>query len=218
MGLQLDFSADQAVFDNLEAVTFTSVRTAGNQTTPVPDAGFYPGATGEASPSNGVYTKGTATFSVRAAAVAGVGGAKPRDRVTRSNGDVYTVLSASPGNITQVWQLSCVCLKLAADLRQTGVLSRPANTQDGAGRPSRASYATVTDGIPCRVQPLGGQATDSLDKRTIPQRFAAYLGVALDARAGDRFTCDGANYTILAVGNPERMDELQTLSLEILLP
>lgn len=215
----LDFSSDQTVLDNTEAVTFTSVRTAGGETAAVASAGYYPQPVAEGAPSRGVYTKGRARFSIKAAELDAVGGAKPRDTVTLGT-KVYTVLSAELGRITNVWQIDAICLALAADLRDTGGHYRPANARDDAGRPARATFAQVagTGDIPCRVQPLGGQAGDVLDKRTIPQRFAAYVGTPLDARAGDQFRVGSTHYTIVGSSNPERIDELQVLTLEVVLP
>lgn len=215
MGLALDFSADQAVFDNLEAVTFTSVRAAGNVTVAVTDATFSYITLREAAASNGVYEAGDVTFSIRQSLLAAVGGAKPRDTVVRaSDGQTYTVLTATPTVMTKVWDVTCRNLVLAADLRQTGTLARPTNAQDAAGRPTLASYTTVAANIACRVQPEGGAASDVGDRRTIPKRFAAILGVQVDAHAKDTFTCDGVTYTVLESRNPERIDQLQSLVLE----
>lgn len=214
MGMQLDFGADQAVFDNTEVVTFTSVKTAGNETAEVDDAGFYPTSSAEGAPSYGVYTKGLARFSIRLAALEGIDGAKPRDTITRGNSEVYTVLRAIRGSISGVWQLDAVNLVLAADLRSTGTLSRPSNAQDTAGRPTLASYTAIATDIACRVQPEGGDATDVLGRRTIPKRFTAFLASTVDARAKDKFVSGGVTYTVLAARQPERIDELMTLTLE----
>jgi hypothetical protein len=199
-----------------EAVTVTSVRpNSSNVVTSVSNAGVYRLSNGEASPSFGVYTKndirvtiGQDDFSFTP---------KPRDTVLWK-GDTYTVLEVGGSDWLKFWTLTARNLILAADLRQTGTLSRPSAAQDSTLRPGRASYSTVTDNIPCRLQPVGGTAGDNLDKRTIPQRFAAIVGVFLDARAGDRFTVSTANYTVISSANPERIDELQSLTLEVLLP
>lgn len=213
--MNLDFSADQSIFDNLEAVTFTSVRTAGNQSVGVTDATFDFVSLKEAAASNGVYQAGDVSFSVRQSLLTGLGGAKPRDTVLRaSDGQTYTVLTATPTVFTKIWDLVCRNLILAADLRQTGTLSRPSNAQDSAGRPTLASYTAVATDVPCRVQPMGGAAGDVLDRRTIAQRFAAILGQQVDARAKDKFVSGGVTYTVLESKNPERIDELQTLTLE----
>ena len=217
MGLTLNFEANQVAIANTEAVTFASVRLAGNQTASVSDAGFYPEPIAEGAPSFGVYTKGRAKFSIRMSLLVGVNGAKPRDTVTRANSDVYTVLTASPGVISGIWQLDAVNLVLAADLRTTGTLKRLGNTQDSAGRArsSGGDYSVIADSIPCRVEPTGGSATDALDRRTIPNRFTAFVGMPLDARAKDQFIADGVTYTVIDSDNPERIDELQSLTLEV---
>lgn len=217
--MSIDFSTDQAYFDNLETVTFTSVRLAGNQTASVTDAGFYPGATSEGAPSRGVYTKGTARFSIRVSTISSVSGAKPRDTITRSNGDVYTVLSANPGNITQTWQIDAVCLKIAADLDQTGVLKRAATAQDTTGRSANltSGYTTVTSGINCRVQPTSNRAGDTYDRRTMVNTARAFLDQQVDARAKDIFVCDGVTWTVVSSSNPELLSELPYLELEVIL-
>ncbi|HEY1191551.1 MAG TPA: hypothetical protein VGE74_28220 [Gemmata sp.] len=212
----LDFSADQALFDNLESVTFTSVRRSGNQTvTGITDATFDFVGIREAAQSGGVYQAGDVSFSIRQSLLNGVGGAKPGDQVTRaSDGQTYTVLSAIPTVMTRVWDLTCRNLILAADLRSTGTLSRPELAQDSAGRPALASYTDVAADIPCRVQPEGGSATETFGRVTMPKRYTAYLGVQVDARAKDRFVSDGVTYTVLEMRAPERIDQLMSLTLE----
>ena len=219
MGFALDFSADQDVFDNLEAVTFTSVRNAGNQSVDVDDATFEFVTLKEAAASKGVYQAGDVNFSLRQSLLADVGGAKPRDTVTReSDGQTYTVLTAVPTVMTRVWNLTCRNLILAADLRSTGTLSRPSNAQDTAGRPTLGTYSDVASGIACRVQPEGGQATDAQGRRQMPKRFTTYLGTQVEARAKDRFVSDGVTYTVMEVREPERLDQLMSLVLERMTP
>lgn len=210
----LDFSADQAVLDNLETVTFTSVRTAGNQTVNVTDATIDWITLREAQASNGVYQLGDAKFTIRQSLLTGVSGAKPRDTITRSDTRVWTILSATPPGIEGVWNLTARDLVLANDLRQTGTLSRPSNAQDTAGRPTLASYTAVVTDVPCRVQPEGGTATDQLGRKTIPQRFTAFLGQQVEARAKDKFVAGGVTYTVLEWKNPERITDLMSLTLE----
>lgn len=211
----LDFSADQAIIDNLEAVTFTSVRTAGNESVEVDDASFDFVTLKEAAASNGVYQAGDVSFSIRQSLLVDLGGAKPGDLVLRaSDGQTYTVLTAIPTVFTKVWDITCRNLILANDLRQTGTLSRPSNAQDAAARPTLASYTVVAENIPCRVQPMGGSVADVFDRKTIPQRFTAFLGVQVEAHAKDKFVAGGVTYTVLEWQNPERIDELMSLTLE----
>lgn len=199
-----------------EAVTVTSVRpNSANVAADLTNAAAFRQSGGEAAPSRGAYAKYDVVFTL------GMDDLpfepKPRDTVTWK-GSIYTVLDVTGSDWLKFWRVTARNLVLAADLRQTGTLSRPAVTQDSSGLPARSSYATVTGDVPCRVQPLGGTATDVLEKRTIPQRFTAFVGVLLDARASDRFVCNGVTYTVTGVSNPERIDELQSLSLEVLIP
>jgi len=210
--VRLDFSADQAIFDNLEEVTFTSVRTAGNESVTVADAGVYEDGVNEAQPSHGVYTRQRYRFTIRGDELLAVGGAKPRDTVTFDGND-YTVLECALGEITNFWQLRCVRLVLAADLDQSGTLTRFTNAKDSAYRSSNAATTTVGT-VSCRLQPEGGSATDAIDRRTIPKRYTAFLATALAAQAKDVFTVSGTAYTVLEVRNLERLDELPQLILE----
>lgn len=214
MGFALDFSGDQTALDNLEPVTFTSARIAGDVTVTVEDATIDWVSLREAAASNGAYQIGDTKFTVRRSALADLGGAKVADRVTRADGSVWTVLSAAPPGIEGVWNLTTRNLTLANDLRGTGTLSRPVTAQTAAGRSAKTSYTDVAANIPCRVQPEGGTAADSLGQRTMPKRYTAYLGQQVDARASDRFVCAGVTYTVLEVRQPERIDQLMSLGLE----
>lgn len=215
MAANLDFSRHRVVFHNTEAVTYTSVRTnSASAAASVPDASFYERGTKEGAPSYGVYTKGLVRFRIRHDAIAGVGGAKPRDTIYRpKDGHTYTVLSASMGKLTRTWALDCVNLVLAADLRESGQLLRPSNTQDATGRASLNAYVAVAT-VDCRVQPAESSAGDYLERRTMPKRFTAFLASAVGAQAKDRFAVGAAVYTILAERNGERIDELPQLDLE----
>lgn len=211
---RLDFSADQYIFDNLEEVTFTSVRTAGNVSVVVADAGVYEDGLSEAQPSHGVYTRERYRFTVRGDELLSVGGAKPRDTVTFDS-NTYTVLEAALGEITNFWQLRCVRLILAADLDQSGVLTRPSNAQDTTGRASLATYSTVGT-VNCRVQPISGVNTDVFGRVTQPKRFNAFLESSLGAKAKDVFTVSGTAYSVIEEQNVERLDELPMLVLELI--
>lgn len=207
--------ASQRFIPWLEAVTVTSVRPNSSDVVTPTTAGVHRQGGGEAAPSRGVYTKYDVLFTFSQDDLTFT--PKPRDTVLWK-GDTYTVLSVDGSDLLKFWRLTARNLILAADLRQTGTLSRPNTAQDTTLRPGRASYTTVTASIPCRVQPTTGTAGDALGKRTIPQQYSCIVGEQLDARAGDRFTVGADNYSVIASNNPERIDELQTLTLEILLP
>lgn len=212
----LDFSDDQDLFDNLEEVSFVSVRLSGNRTVArITDATFDFVSLKEAAASKGAYQAGDVSFSIRQALLTETGGAKPGDKVIRqSDGRTYTVLSAIPTVMTRVWDLTCRDLILAHDLRGTGTLSRPQAGQDAAGRPVKSTYNVVAADVPCRVQSQGSSTEDALGKRTMSTKLTAYLGEQVDAQAKDRFVSDGVTYTVLGVKNPDRIDQLMSLDLE----
>lgn len=214
MPFVLDFSDDQSVLDNLETVTVTSVRTAGNQTAAGIEATFDDETAAEAQPSRGVYARRYARFTFRYADASAVAAVKPRDTITRPDATVYTVLEATLGEITQCWNIRAVRLYFPSHLVESGTLSRPSNAQDTTGRAALTSYSTVASGIECRVQPEGGAATDVLGRRTIPARYVAYLGTQVDARAKDRLTVGGVTYTVNEVHDPERIDSMLSLICE----
>jgi hypothetical protein len=214
--MNFDFESDQGIFDNLEAITYTSVATAGNTTVSVTDAGFYRTQSGlaEGAPSQGVYVKATARFTIRGSLLTSVGGVKPADTITRTDGSVWTVLRAMPPVISGVWQIDAIDLILSNGLVQSGTIDRPDNTQDSAYRAALTNYTNVASNIPCRLQPVGGDAKDALDRRTLPQRFTAFLGQQVVTRAKDRLTVAGTMYTVLDFKLPQRIDELMTLTVE----
>jgi len=199
----------------LETVTVTSVRPNSTDQEGEFEAGAYKLTGVEGAPSYGVYTKYTVRFTLSYADLPF--DPKPRDRITWKD-DTYTVLSATGSDWQQFWVADAVNLVLAEDLRQTGTLTRWVSAQDAAYRPARAAETTVAADVPCRVQPLGWDAADVNEKRTGPRRFAAFLGQALDARAGDRFAAGGESFTVVSYRDPERVDELPSLTLEAVLP
>jgi len=198
----------------LETVTVTSVRPNSTDQEGECEAGVYKLTGVEGAPSYGVYTKHTVRFTLSYADLPF--DPKPRDRITWK-GDAYTVLSATGSDWQQFWVADAVNLVLAEDLRQTGTLTRWAATQDAAYRQAQAASATLAADVPCRLQPLGWSADDTLDRRTGPKRFAAFLASALDARAKDVFAVSGTAYTVLEYADPERIDELPRLTLEEIL-
>lgn len=217
MGKQLDFSRDQAIFDNLESLTFTSAGAAeGVAPVEVDDATFEFIGLKEAAASRGVYQAGDVTFSIRQSLLQDLGGAKPGDSVLRAaDGQTYTVLTAVPTVFTKVWDVTCRNLILVNGLRSTGTLSRPSNAQDSTGRAALTTYANVAAGVACKVQPEDSAAVDLLDRKTAARRFTAFLAAQVVAKAKDRFVCDGVTYTVLGSKNPERIGDLMSLTLEV---
>jgi hypothetical protein len=217
--MTLDFETDQTCIDNLEAVTYTSIATIGNTAVAILDAAFYRAAgLGEGSPSQGVYVKALGRFSIRPSLLAAVGGVKPADTITRTDGSIWTVLRAVTPSVS-VYQIDVIDLILSNGLQQSGTLLRPLTTKDAAGRQALGPYAgynVIATGIPCRLQPITGDVTDVFDRKSVVQKWTAIIGTQLTASAKDVFSVDNVTfYTVLGFKNPQRIDELQTLSLEL---
>lgn len=206
--------ATQTHVNNLwgESLTVTSVRpNSSNVAAAVTGARYLRGAR-ERRASYGNYTAADEVFTIATDAVAFT--PKPRDTVTRGS-DVLTVLSVDGSPWLKFWILTCVNLVLAADLRSTGTLSRPNFVQDDAGRRALGTYTAVATDVPCRVQPADSAAVDALDRRVIVGHYQAILGTAVSARAQDRFVSGGVTYTVTGYRDPERIDDLMTLELEL---
>jgi hypothetical protein len=215
MSLQLDFEWNQIAIANPEAVTFTSVATAGNVDVAILDAGFYRAGQGivEGGPSLGAYQRFDAVFSIRMSLLTGVGGAKPGDEITTDDATTWTVLSASPGVISGIWQLHCVFLTITGLLGELGTLSRPTLAQDAAGRQNLGTYNPIATDVPCWVEPMDATAGDTFDRRTMALTYKAYLQNPVAAQTRDRWTVGGLDYTITKVSLGDRLDRLQELDL-----
>ncbi len=138
------------------------------------------------------------------------------DLIQDAGGTDYTILSVDLNRWRQTYKCQTVSLALANGLTETGTLTRPTNAQDDAGRQTLATYTTIGTSA-CRVQPVDSTVGQVMDRRTMPRRHTAFLATALAARAKDRFVAGGVTYTVTALRNPERIDELQTLDLEVVL-
>ncbi len=216
MGFTLNFEADQAVFDNLEAVTFVSTRRAGDVTVAVPDATVDWAGIREAAASGGAVQAGDAVFMIRGSLLAAVGGAKPGDRVVRADGTSFTVWpDAVPPGLSGVWRVTARNLVVAAGLRDLGTLLRPANAADAAGRrvPNLAAVADATD-VPCKVQPADGRVEDVHGGPQIAGAYAAYLSRPVYPQLGDVWRVGDARYTVTGWHDPDRLDVLMRLDLE----
>lgn len=138
----------------------------------------------------------------------------------------HTILDVQVGKFGQTHRCVTIALAVVYELSAIGVLTRPDNTQDGAGRMALASYTEIAR-VRCRVQPQDSDAGDHFDRRTAAQRFTAYLDTQLQTRAKDVLTVTsyvspgGAisgvqSYTVLGYRAPDRLDQLPALDLELI--
>jgi hypothetical protein len=195
-----------------ETIVLTSVGTGSSSQT-VTDAGVYPQANREDAPSNGAYTVFPIEVTIGFADVSFT--PKPADTILW-NANTYTLQDAHPFDYLQYYKLTALRVAIAPALAKSGTLSRPTNAKDSTGKLTNASYTTVSAGNVCAVQPLGGDATDIMQRRTMRTRFTAYLTTPVVAQAKDVFTANGQSYTVTAFSLPARIDKLMTLSLELI--
>jgi len=145
----------------------------------------------------------------------------------RSADDVdHTILEVLDGKFANTRRCVTIALAVVYELHALGVLTRPDDAQDDAGRSLPSAYTEIAR-VKCRVQPQDSEAGDHFERRTTARRFAAYLDQQLQPRAKDVFTVTtyvspgGAiasvqSYTVLGYRNPERLDQLAALDLELL--
>ncbi len=164
--------------------------------------------------SNGVYTSDNLAWHLP---TQNCGTApRPGDIVLDGQNVSHTVLEVQINHWGWVYRCVTIALEIVNALSATGVLSRPAMTKDDASRRTFGAYTDITTGISCRVQPVDSATRDLLDRNTVPKQYSAWVAVALDVRANDRFTVAGVNYTIKGYKNPERLDQLLQLDLEMI--
>jgi hypothetical protein len=198
-----------------ETVVVTSVfsNPASNIIQTVTDAGVYQLGNTEGAPSQGVYTKFKIKVTIGQSDVPFT--PKPADTVLWL-GNTYTVQRVQGYDWLEYYELEALNLILAYQLVQSGNLKRPTNAVDATSKLTFATYTPIAANIPCRLQPMTGDAVDIGKRRTMPQRFTAYLGIQVVPQAKDVFTVAGQDYTVLNFRNPERIDEVQTLQCELI--
>ncbi len=139
----------------------------------------------------------------------------------------HTVLEVQVGKFGNTHRCVTLALAVVYELSATGTLTRPDNTQDAAGRAALTNYTAIGEPVRCRVQPQDSATEEVLGRVTMPRKFEALLETPLAVKAKDVFTVTtyvspgGAvastqAYTILGFRNPERLDLLQSLDLELI--
>ncbi len=178
-----------------EAVTVTSVRTAGNVAVTLNTAGANEVTQKEAARSNGVYVAGDLTVEFDPAAVGF--DSKPRDLVTWSGRD-YVVLSVGGDpNWLKFVTLHCRSPQIAYDLRDSVTITRP-NASPGSGAlRNPGAYTTVANAVDGRLQIDRRETeTDTAGRLTTRTRATLYLANQVDVLAGDRVAVGGVIYEV----------------------
>lgn len=176
----------------------------------VPDAA-------EKAPSAGVYLGRTTHWIMPSVALPEGVTARPGDLLRDSDDIDHTILKLHTGKFRLTYWFETIALAVENDLDASGTLSRPTGGQDAAGRQAlvTALYSTIAT-VACRVQPQDSAGEDVLGRRTLPLKYTAYLASPVSAKAKDRFTVSGTSYTVLGFHDPERLDALMSLDLELI--
>ena len=207
----LDFSQDYLVWDNIQTVDHTSVRTSGDVVTCILGHRHNIDRR-ELAASNGVYTPDDLiwrlpkpTCPIRP---------KPRDLITDAEGRTVTMLQVS--YIVDQQRYRCVCrdLILANDLYDTIDVETPTITYTTAGAKVKTWEALYSD-IPARLQPITADLVDERGMRGLRVTHELIVGQALVVTNEDRVVLDGVYYEIRGYHNPERIDELPVLDVEL---
>lgn len=182
------------------------------------EAWWRPAGTLEAAPSQGAYLRASRSWFLPKETNANV--PDVGDLIVNSVTDIdavqvtWTVLGVTEVGALGAWSCDSLSLELQAGLSSVANITRPALTQDSSGRQLLASYSNVATSVPCKLQLENSGAEDTLGRRTIPQQYTLFLGIFTAVQAKDRVEVGGSNYTILSSLNPNRLEELQELTVE----
>jgi hypothetical protein len=217
VGLLARVANDYTIVDDPEALTYTVVKRTGNVNHAITHGFRAELDARELAASAGVYTgQDQIWFIPRTLVTAAAVAPKLADLITDPDGQVWTVLEASPTG-RQYWRFVCRNFVLSADLRNTLAHKRPANKADTSGgrRPELADLAT---GIPCRVQETSRNKLIGQGRAGTRVEYAIYVGTRLYPDAQDVFEDEsGVEYEFVAASTPDRIDLLQELTCERIL-
>jgi head-tail adaptor len=207
----LDFSQDHLVWDNYLTVSYLSVRKSGDQMYCPQRCHKHAISQKELAASDGVYVPtdvmlrmpGNQPFLP-----------KPRDRWTDEMGTTWTVLEVARIVTLSRYRLVSRDLILHHDLRDAIDVMTPNYTFDASGIRIKTFTSKYT-GIAARVQPISADILDERGVRGLRISHQCIVGQELDVTNEDRVNFGGKHYEIRGFHNPERIDELQVLDLEL---
>lgn len=243
--MNIDATANWLVWDNTEAVTYTSHRTttasAGDAVLANVTAKRRNPSDRELAVSQGVYTSQDLVWLVPQANLTGLtpGGdkepvAKPADTITDAAGNVWTVLEVFFNTLKSTWRLMTRNLAIAFDLQDAVDIQRYTLTYDAAGAPVRAwpdnnvgtilaAGSTPYAALPARAQLLTDEIKDERGLRGFQGNYAVYLSQQVQVTQEDRVKWTDKSTSpatvryldILGIHNPLRIDELPVLDARL---
>lgn len=211
--MALDLTNDYLIFDGMEAVAFTSKKTAGNVQTAITKALGRAPTYKELAPSNGAYT-GQDKVWIIPQTLLGATTPKPGDFVTASS-DNWTALEVKKIALGSSWWLMTRNLVLANDLRDTIDIERAAVTYDAAGGKVRtfptAGGTTPYANLAAKVQKLTDALKMVLGVEGFQGTYAVIVAQDLTITDDDRVKWGALYLDIVGMKNPSRIDELPVL-------
>lgn len=137
------------------------------------------------------------------------------DVIVDSDSNNYTVLSLGSVGGLGVGKYNAVNLALAAGLRDSISILRPMNTIEDSGLRT-PTYAAVYSSIAAKIQEVEGQREEIFGKVGFRQKFNVFVGQRVTVTTEDRVQLGSTVYQIQSYTNPDRIDELMQLGVEVL--
>lgn len=219
----LDLSNDWTVVDGREPITFTSVRHNGELADLVIEAHRRQPVVSEPMPSEGVYTASRCRWNLPAI-LCRFGDPKPGDSFRDKKGTDWTVLTAGDSAERSWWDLDCISLAIAFDLRDTIDVERPTIELDAAGTAIKKyppeGGKVLFQTVACRAQPMAYEETEERGLQGDLQRFQVFVARQLaDIDTEDRLKLNrlisGRRETVylerLRYTAPEQLGALPTI-------
>jgi len=189
--------------------------TAVDPTTAIADARRTPVTRREMAASGGVYVASDRVWLLPDVQV--IYEPKPADRITDSDGVVWTVLEAKPvglGSSISHHRLVCRNLVVAAELYDLIDVERPTITYDASGVALRA-WTTAYSAVGARVQSQEAVAVEERGLYGFRGTHLIYCGQQLTLTAEDRVKLGTTYYEVRGWRNAQRIDELFTIDAEL---
>jgi head-tail adaptor len=209
MGL-LHVTGDLGCFDGLEGV---HVSLPGNST-PVAVAGALRRSvtTREAEASDGTYTASDLKWHLP---VAQLESAPPLGSViTAADGEPWTVLEVAAQTLGERWLCWTRNLVIAGGLNQTITIQQATWTKTASGAP-QATWTDYRTDLPARVQPISSRIEVQHDQRLARVTHQVFLAEQVLVDQNFRVLHDGAVYNLLGYREPDRIDRLIVLDVEL---
>ncbi len=223
--MHVPLSSDHLCWDNTEPVTYLVSSSAGKRRFEVAIAKGRNVRGREKSPSGGAYAGYERNWHLPQREIPEGEIPKPGDVIVDGDGNHWTALTAEWDRAKQRWQMGCVNLVLALDLRETIAIERAAVSYDTSGAVTKTfppAGGEVLYTLAARVQWITDDSSDERGARYAKGHYDVIVGSQVPKLdlAEDRvnWTEPGTGATIyldvIAVRNPERIDELPVLTCE----